>query len=233
MYYGGPKSEHILLSLAKITRFAPLVVNLYRLIENRSLNILNILAITAPLFTLFRSMLPDHIKNENVFEYTLNFLSVFDVIVDTEYLKFFELSKINEDDCDEVKQLGEYCKKTEQQDHLIIWTADTFNPNFQAVVMKPNFSTIDKIFNTVSTFKPVAPLSLHYIFYPTFVRGNKENNAILFIKEVPNKENIVLIIDPQEGNAKEISIEELAKQINCNQKDDFFDEEFFKDNNNL
>ena len=98
-------------------------------------------------------MLPSHIKNENVFEYTLNFLSAFDVIVDTEYLKFFEL---------------------------------------------------------------------HYIFYPTFIRGNKEKSVMLFIKEVPNKENFVSIIDPQEGNKKEINIEELAKQLNCKQKDDVF-----------
>ena len=70
---GGVKSERILLSLAKVTRFAPLVVNLFRLIENRPLKALNILAITSPLFTLFRSMFPPVIKDTNVFEYTLNF----------------------------------------------------------------------------------------------------------------------------------------------------------------
>lgn len=62
MFHGGQKRENILISLAKITRFAPLVVNLYRLIENRKLNALNILAITAPLFTLFRSVLQNNVK---------------------------------------------------------------------------------------------------------------------------------------------------------------------------
>ncbi|KAK8865515.1 hypothetical protein M9Y10_011071 [Tritrichomonas musculus] len=222
MFYGGPKSEHILLSLAKVTRFAPLVVNLYRLIENRPLICLNILAITAPLFTLFRSMLPKDVKNENVFEYTLNFLSVFDVITNTEYLKFIEINLKNKDECENMKAFANYCENTKQQDHVIIWTADTINPDFQAVFMNPTFSTIKNIFSTVTTFKPVAPLSLHYIFYPTFVHANDDGSVMLFIKEVHDEEGVVSIIDPLEGNLKEIKIEELAMQVECDKKDDVF-----------
>lgn len=215
VYYGGLKSEQILLSLAKITRFAPLVVNLYRLIRNRPLNTLNILAITAPLFTLFRSILPDEVKNENVFEYTLNFLSAFDVINNSEYLKFIELDTKDEYDCESNGRFADYCKTTNQQQHVIVWTADTINPDFQAFYMKPSFSTIQNILETITTYKPVSPLSLHYIFYPTFISSNNDKNVMLFIKEVPNEDNLVSIIDPNEGYKKEINIEELAKQVNC------------------
>lgn len=223
MFHSGLNSEHILLVLAKITRFAPLVVNLYRLIQNKPLNALNILAITAPLFTLFRSMLPEKVKNENVFEYTLNFLSLFEAITNTEYLKFFEIDTKNEKDCTSMKPFANYCKNTEQQQHVIVWTADTINPDFQAVLMKPTFETITNIFSQITTFKPVAPLTLHYIFYPTFVRGNEDGKSVmLFIKEVPDKDNVVSIINPNEGKIKEVDIEELARQVNCEKKEDIF-----------
>ena len=222
MFHGGLKSEHILLALAKVTRFAPLVVNLYRLIENRPICALNILAITAPLFTLFRSILPNEVQNENVFEYTLNFLSLFEGITNTEFLKFIEFDAENEKDCEDMKQFAKYCDNTDQQRHVIIWTADTINPDFQSVIMKPEFEIVQNIFETITTYKPVQPLSLHYIFYPTFIRGNDDKNVMLFIKEVHDKENFVSIINPFEGKIKEIKIEDLAHQLNCNKKDDLF-----------
>ena len=222
MYHGGLNGEQILLSLAKVTRFAPLVVNLFRLIENRPLNVLNILAITAPLFTFFRSIAPTRIKNEHIFEYTLNFLSVFEFFPNTEYLKFLEIDTENEKDCEEMKQFANYCIETEQQQHVIVWTADTINPDFESAFMNPSFSIIENIFSTVTTFKPVAPLSLHYIFYPTFVSGKDDKSCMLFIKEVQDKENCVSIIDPLDKKVKEIDIEELAKEVNCNKKEDVF-----------
>ena len=222
MYHGGLKSEHILLVLAKVTRFAPLVVNLYRLIEKRPITYLNILAITAPLYTLFRSMLPTKVKNEDVFEYTLNFMSIFDMTLTNEYLKIFELDTQNENDCKEMKEFARYCANTKQQQHVIVWTADTINPDFKAMVMDLPFDRIENFFATVTTFKPVAPLSLHYIFYPTFIRQKDEKNVMLFIKEVPEKENFVLIIDPNKGKKEEINIEELARMVNVETKEEVF-----------
>ena len=73
MFHVGFQSEQILIVLADYS-FAPLDVNLFRLKEKRPLNALNILAITAPIFTLFRSLLPDNINDENIFEYTFKFL---------------------------------------------------------------------------------------------------------------------------------------------------------------
>lgn len=223
LYYGGYESEHILLSLAKITRFAPLVVNIYRLIEKRPLNILNILSITSPLFTLFRAMLPPNVEDENVFEYTLNFLTIFKSIKNSEYLKFIEFDSRNTKDCKKMRRFYRYCKKTEQQRHVIIWTADTINPDFESFFINPDFSTLENIFSTIKTFKPVSPLSLHYIFYPTFVRGSEDKSVILFLREISNKENSVLVIDPKEGHQKEINIETLAEEMNCKEKEEDFD----------
>lgn len=45
---------------------------------------------------------------------------------------------------------------------------------------------------------------------------------MLFIKEVPDKDNVVSIINPNEGKIKEVDIEELARQVNCEKKEDIF-----------
>lgn len=221
-FHDGVKSERILLSLAKLTRFAPLVVNFLRLIEKRPLKALNILAITSPIFTLFRSMLPPAIKDANVFEYTLNFLSLFSLIQDNEYLKFFEIDTERESEQPDMNRFVKYCLDQQLQKDVIVWTADTVNPDFQASLMKPHFSIIENIFENNSAFKPVAPLSLHYIFNPTFVRGKEGKSVMLFLKEVPDKNKVVSIIDPLEGEEKEMNIEDLANEINCDTKDDVF-----------
>ena len=103
-----------------------------------------------------------------VFEYTLNFLSVFYVIKNTENMKPF----------------ANYFTKT-KQNHVIVWTVDTINPDFQADSMKPIFFTKKKkkkkhFFSTVRTFKPVAPLSIHYKFYPSFIYANDDGSVMLF-----------------------------------------------------
>ena len=90
------------------------------------------------------------------------------------------------------------------------------------MTMKPKFTLIETSFSVVKTFIPVAPLSLHYIYNPTFIMGKEDKSDMLFIKEVPDKDNFVLIIDPAEGIPKEMNIEELAHQLNCYKKNDIF-----------
>ena len=138
-----------------------------------------------------------------VFEYTLNFLSVFYVIKNTENMKPFE----------------NYFTKTKQQNHVIVWTVDTINPDFQADSMKPSFSTIKKKAFFSQQLGHLNQLHL-YLFIINFIHllymQMMMEVLCFFIKEVLDEEGVVSIINPLEGNLKKISIEvECDKKRRC------------------
>ena len=136
-----------------------------------------------------------------VFEYTLNFLSVFYVIKNTENMKPF----------------ANYFTKT-KQNHVIVWTVDTINPDFQADSMKPSFSTIKKKKKRIF-FQQLGHLNqLHlYLLIINFIHllymQMMMEVLCFFIKEVLDEEGVVSIINPLEGNLKKISIE-----VECDKK---------------
>ena len=45
-YHGGAQTEHILLVLATITIFPPLIVNFFRVLEHADLNVLKFICLT-------------------------------------------------------------------------------------------------------------------------------------------------------------------------------------------
>lgn len=224
-FHDGINSEHLMLVFAKITRFAPLVVNMYRLLEHEDLNVRNIVAITGPLFTIFKSVLPTGIKNENVFEYTLKIISFIGLVKETEYLQL-KVVDYKDSAADGEDEMCDYLRRTNQQHHIIVWEEDTTNPGFTGFnIDRPRedmyTSGESSIFEAVKTYKPVAPLSLHYIHYPTFVNGDKDNEILLYLNEVGDKKDWIRYIDPKEAKIKESSIDDLARKVHNSDEDDF------------
>ncbi|KAK8899970.1 hypothetical protein M9Y10_002293 [Tritrichomonas musculus] len=225
LFHGGIHGEHLMIALAKVTRFAPLFINICRLLEHSQLNALNIISITAPLFTLFKSLLPESIKNDKIFKYTFQILTYINKLKVTDFLDLRTIDLDNDPSPNEAL-IYEFLKVKNQQDHVIIWGGDIEKDAYEGIILEkpPTDIFTDKvnnIFNMKKTFKPVAPLSLHYIYYPTFVRGEGKNESILFIKEVKNKKNWIEYIDPKIGSIKEISIDDLATKLHNSDKEEF------------
>ena len=86
IYYGGVTSQRILLTIAKLTVFAPLILNIFRLIEKAPLNIRNIVSITGALQTFFCSLIPEADANQ-IFERTFDIITYIDIMTDVEPLK--------------------------------------------------------------------------------------------------------------------------------------------------
>lgn len=222
IYHHGINAEHILLVLAKVTRFVPLITNYFRLLENAPLTYLNIIAITGPLFTFFKSLVTE-VSLDQVFEYTLKIISYIGLLNDVEYLHIHTIDVDNTENENEA-DIREYLQDTEQQNHVVIWEIDTAYPGFKGFnINETEFDKIDDIFNAVSTYKPVPPLSLHYIYYPTFIRGNDANHVMLYLREVPNKKKVVRYIDPQIGEIQKINLDELARKLHCEAEENAMD----------
>lgn len=108
-YHGGIYSELLLNIFAKISRFAPLITNIYRVIKNEKLNVLNIISITGPLHILFKSIIQEF-EYENVFEYSLPIVSLFSLISDIETLDLRIYECYKEDQEEDDKELVEYLR---------------------------------------------------------------------------------------------------------------------------
>ncbi|KAK8891846.1 hypothetical protein M9Y10_029068 [Tritrichomonas musculus] len=222
-FHNGIHAEHLWLVLAKVTRFAPLITNIFRFLEKEELTYLNVISITGPLYTFFRSLLPKGMHSDSVFEYTLNLVAYISLLTDIEYLAIHTIDWEDEP-VDKEDELCDYFRSTNQQKHVVTWQADTTNPGFKGFnINDSNFKKVDTIFTAVTNFKPIPPLSLHFVYYPTFIRGRDEKCVMLFLREVANKENYVKYIDPLSGKEEESSIEDLAKKVRCDEREDAID----------
>lgn len=221
-YYGGVNAEKLLLILAKATRFSPLLVNLYRLLEHSPLIGLNIIAITAPLFIFFKPLLSEDITSREVFENTLNIISYISLLPDYEFLKLYSFDFEPGNDDDEYNQYQSYCAQFCQiQTHQIVWEEET-NPNRTSFagydIEQPDPEDLENILESVVAFAPVSPLSLHFIYYPTFIKTDQEKQIMLFLHEVPGKKDTIRYIDPLKGRKETITIENLARSLHTTEE---------------
>jgi hypothetical protein len=120
--HSGPKTEKFLLALAKVTRFAPLITNLYRFLEGEEITGLNLIPITGALHTFFASLLPSVVLPENVFAMGLKLAAFISCVSPVQYLKL--LANNWSDATRREEALEWYCKRTGQQQHYVIWLED-------------------------------------------------------------------------------------------------------------
>lgn len=217
LYHGGAYRKHLIEIFAKCTRFDPLITSIARLIQHEKLNVLNIISITGPLSVFFKSIIRET-DFKNVFEYSLRILSTIGLIEQTEELNIKTIDLNNDDIKDE--NLMSYLKSTNQQDRIVTWVFDEkfkgFNLEFDSFSI---LDTDNELFDLVTSYKPVSPLSLEYFSHPAFVKGLKEGEVFLFI----NKDNdgMVNYIDPKVGTIEKASLIDLSKKYNNDQKESF------------
>jgi hypothetical protein len=101
-----PKAEKMLPGLATVTRFVPLLTNLYRFLEGQEITGLNMVPIPATLHTFFMSLLPGPIAPENVFQYAVKLASYVSLVDRRQFLKF------HSSNWTDATRTESYCKRT-------------------------------------------------------------------------------------------------------------------------
>lgn len=207
----GNHSEKLFLTLAKITRFAPLITSYYRFFESAEMNGLNIISITSCLHTFCSSILPENMDPINVFDSLLKCCSF---ICQMKDLKFLKLDSFDWEDNPNDDKVRSYCRKTSQQKHLILWLNDTTEPGYEGNdILRPDDpNIIQSIFVSRPGFKPLPPLSVHYVFSCTFMRSN--HGCSLFLQESDEIPDTIEYIDPFVGQVQSTNVNDYARSIN-------------------
>lgn len=210
--HNGPRTEHMLLALAKATCFAPLIVNMFRFLENEEVTGENLVAISGPLHTLFTSLLPGTVRPDLVLTYTLKCASFLSRVTDVEFLKLYSSSW--SEDIKETDYLEVYARKTGQQEHFVIWTSDTTEAAFNGYALRsPPFAEIEGVFEATPVFKPLSPKTVHFLFSVALMRGR--NGPCVFLGEVPERPQVARYLDPvgSPGRPVEKEIEAIAAEV--------------------
>lgn len=217
--YDGHHTQDILLRLARVTRFAPLVCSLYRFLEHEEVNGRNIIAITAILHTLFKSIPRDNIANRNVLERSLKLMSVI-LLVGVEGNQYLNLYASDWDaNTKDVDYLEAYCRDHGQQRHFVIWQNDTVDPSVVGLdIVKLALDEIDDVFSTVSSLKPLSPATARYVHGTAILKGAA--NSILMLGHVHGDRNQVVIIDPANGRRTDKNIETMCADLGDRTVDD-------------
>ncbi|OHT00213.1 hypothetical protein TRFO_33165 [Tritrichomonas foetus] len=212
-FYNGHQAEHLLQNLAKVTGFAPLINSLFLLLEKESIYGRDVITITSALHRYMAHISKDA-PIERVFDLTLavaGYIDMYDIseILD---LKIYEW-----DDGDSDDSFVQYLKQKRHPKHTVLWEKDLMGVKFNRMgIPVPNDS--DELHRMLknSPFRPLRPLTLHYVYSPSFVKagGPANINVGLFIREIFGRERMVDYIDPLIGHKVEIDYNELAKRIN-------------------
>lgn len=212
----GNHTEKLFLTLAKVTRFAPLITSFCRFFESAEIIGLNVIAITACLHTLCASILPENTDPTNVFDSLLKCCSF---MYQMKELKYLKLDSFDWEDNADGNKLKNYCKNTSQQKHIIVWLNDTADPGFEGMnIVRPNDpNVIQSVFSSCHRFKPLPPLSVHYVLSCAFMKSGR--GCALFLRESDEVPDTIVFIDPFNGREESANVNEYARAINIETTD--------------
>ena len=211
----GLKTDLFIRAMCKYTGFAPLIVSIFRMSEGLTVYGRDIVCVTASLFCFYRLLIP--IDNERLFDYLLR-CSCFVVhgVTKQEETADLPLLKV-ENNPSSRGAVERYCQSTNQDSTVIIWEGDMGKTFARSVMQKPKEpAAIEQAFNTMVSFKPVAPLTLRTVTGATICQGTK-GNTLLFISQSQAKDskaaNNVEVMDPLTGKSTVWDVEDMAKRI--------------------
>ena len=211
----GPMTEKILLILARVTRFAPLVCSIFRMMEGEKITGLDIVSITGVLPTLFKSMLGKDVTTGYVLENVLKLTSVLTTLPRPDYLKLFALTW---NDGEQKGPIVEYCEQTGQASHIVIWLKDTTEPDFEGENVVLCDSEWEDVFLWRPALKPFSIATARSLYSTAILQG--ANNPLLFLGHVDRKHESIQYIDPATAQTYVRSIEEMVKEVGDNSIDD-------------
>lgn len=213
--HGGWKTEKLLLTLAHVTRFAPLVCSLYRIMEQKNITGLDIVSITAVLPTLFKSMLGKDVTTGYVLENVLKLTSVLLTLPRPDYLKMVALTW---NDGEKTGGVPEYCEQTGQARHVVIWLKDTTEPDFEGEDVFCEDNEWENVFLWRTALKPFSIATARSLYSTAILKGAK--NPLLFLGHVDRKHESIQYIDPATAETYVRSIEEMVREVGDNSIDD-------------
>ena len=215
--HGGSQTENLLKQLARVTRFAPLVCSLYRIMEQEEIIGLNVIAITGVLHALFKSIPATVPPDTHVLDRTLQFATIVLLISGGDFLKLYA-SDWNEETTQD-DPVEDYCKTTGQQRHFVVWLEDTLEPSIEGCnIVKMSDEQIGDIFGANPALKPVSPLTTRYLYSTVVMKGRA--NPMLMIGHVSGNRNEVRYVDPAIGRTSTRNIEDLGREIGDREIDD-------------
>lgn len=212
--HGGNHSDIFLRSSAYFIHFPPLITSLSRVIDNNDVNGRDIITICSTLSTFFRSLIPNNIKNDQLFEFALkccNLLCDDPNIPENIPIQTIEITPNMSDDL-------KFLTKLNLGRYACLWTGD-YGQEFHTGKMKEiGKADIARAYEKNAFFTPILPLSMLEATGCAIVRGEKHN--YLYLKQSSDKGSVngnqVDIINPMTGFVESVDVYSFAKkQENC------------------
>jgi hypothetical protein len=208
--HGGAKSNLLLLTIGKLTGFAPFITNLYRLLEHQTVNASHVFPITATLHTVVMSIAPQGTYSDNIFDYTLRGMAY----IASNFVPNPLSLNVGDAKGDEVDGLEHYVSRPGQQRHFVVWENDTSGGQFSvSALVRPGVETLRTSLEKMPAFKPVSAVTTGHLYTPAFIAPDSSPKLFLGPGEQPRR---IRYIDPVEGVQKEGDCEDLSgalKQI--------------------
>lgn len=222
-FFTGPYAEELLLKLAAFTGFAPFITCLYNVVAKRKITGLSIATICASLQSFIQYYLPDTPKPE-LFQKTLAFLTLilkYDIKDQPNLFEYNLTDEVGEDE----NTIFQYFRSHGALKQICVWAKDQIesDPFKLQGLTKITEPALLRALTGGKSLRPISPLSLQFVYEPTFVRlepGRDDSldfKAQLFIENVleagKRKDRMIKIINPIEGNIKEVDYDDLARAI--------------------
>lgn len=211
--HDGANTDIFIKSIAKISGFAPLIIELNRIQNRNEVTGTTVATVSASLYTIFTSILPEMTEAKSVFEYSLRCSCFIRHIDDADgNLPIKPLDWKNASD----SGLKKYLARTNQKKIVYSYSPD-LDGNFVVLdLARPDPLAIENAHNTMASFKPFPPLSIRGISGTNIIKGHN-GRTLLYLHESMSKDaenaNSIDFIDPLTGMTETRNVEELAKEI--------------------
>jgi ubiquitin-protein ligase len=215
---GGSRTDLLITALAKVTDFAPLVCGLQKIAQApQTVTGLTIATVSASLYAVISGLRKD--TADRVFEHTLH-VCCYIVHVKHE-LTDIPIEAVNFEPGVVESDILQYLEQTGQDNPFFSYSPDG-DPDFEiSVIETPPPEAVDTVFETMASFRPIAPLSLREV-HGTGIAQHTGGRVVLYLGEVPGDPTSVRVLDPRrpDGSVAQMSIETLAKLAQLRARDE-------------
>lgn len=221
--HDGVLWDKFLKSCSAVIHFPPFLTSLNRITERNDVTGRDVITVTSTLHTYFTSLLRPAPRPNEVFQYALkccNYIININNDNETFPMKFIDVDekekiKEKDDDTGTIQSL-QFLRNLNQPKIVYFWEGDT-SEDYIYYTLQPfdsNDDDDDSEENQFLSFKPIAPLSIRVACGCAIVKG--KDHCYFYISQSASKgaenSNKVDIIDPMEGVASSVDLEQFAIQ---------------------
>jgi ubiquitin-protein ligase len=193
--------------LARVTRYAPLVVALSRLAARLPVTGADLCAATAALHCLFATFVADPLPPAAVLEHSLEYFAMLAVVDDAAPLQLYVGAGGG-------GAIEAYCAARAVPLPVVLWEADLGGDDFEGSdIAEQSAASIAELAAAVPHFKPLSPTALRFVCSASLMAGPR-----LFLGHAPG--GAVRFIDPAVGRVEEAPLDALAAAADGVTRDD-------------